>query len=52
MRARLDTEYAARCLVSFMRGGDAEEVEIGSILVAEALRTIRDFDASTFQRTW
>lgn len=43
---------AARCLMAMVRGDDSDDAYVGAVLVAEGLRTIRDWDANTFKRQW
>jgi hypothetical protein len=38
--------------MALFRGEDSDNAYDGAILLAEALRTIRDYDANTFQRQW
>jgi hypothetical protein len=50
--ARVDTARAARCLVSLFHGGDPEDAYVGAVLIAEGLRTLRDWDSEHFNRSW
>lgn len=38
--------------MALFRGETSDEAYTGALLLAEALRTIRDYDASTWQRLW
>lgn len=45
-------DRAARCLLALFRGGDEDDAYLGALLLAEALRTVRDYDLNNFKRVW
>ncbi len=44
--------FAADCLISLLSGEKNDQAQIGALLIAEALRTIRDWDLNNFKRKW
>lgn len=42
--ARANTFRAAFCLMALFRGDESDDAHTGAVLLAEALRTIRDWD--------
>jgi hypothetical protein len=38
--------------MALFRGGDEDDAYVGAILIAEFLRTARDYDRRDFKRSW
>lgn len=38
--------------MALFRGGDEDEAFTGALLIAEGLRTMRDYDRRDFKRVW
>lgn len=49
--ARVRTDIAALSLMALFRGEQTDEAYTGATLLAEALRTIRDWDVTHFKRS-
>jgi len=44
---------AARCIIELLHSPESDAAYVGAVLVAEALRTIRDWDNCNFKnRVW
>jgi hypothetical protein len=46
--------FAADCILALFAGkdGDKEQAQIGALLIAEMMRTVRDWDFANFKRQW
>jgi hypothetical protein len=45
-----DIDRAARCLHALARGDDGDDARAGAYLIADALRSIVDFDSAYLKR--